>query len=70
MFDPNGRYLTIAECAKYLHVSADTVRRRIADGHLIATRPAGSRRWYVTLDDLFRYIDAGRNDKGTDDDDG
>ena len=51
------RFLTVAEVAKRLHVSEDTVRRRIASGDLPAVQ-FGGRRSPVRVDEreLEQYV--------------
>ena len=56
-----GRLLTLRETAERLHVSVDTVRRRIASGELPAVQ-LGGRGAPVRVDerDLQRWLYGGR----------
>ena len=51
------QYLTVAQVADELHVTAVTVRRWIANGELPAVK-AGPRRWTIRRSDLARFLSA------------
>ena len=40
-------FYTIREAARILRCSTKTVRRQIARGHLLATKPKGLRTWLI-----------------------
>ena len=54
------QYLTVAQVAEELHVTAVTVRRWIANGELPAAK-AGPRRWTIRRSDLARFLSADRD---------
>lgn len=54
------QYLTVAQVADEVHVTAVTVRRWIANGELPAAK-AGPRRWTIRRSDLTRFLSADRN---------
>lgn len=51
-------YHSIAEAAEILEISTKTIRRRIADGSLRATRPRNTRRILIADPELRRFAEA------------
>lgn len=56
MKHPPARLASIADAAKYMSVSARTVRRRIACGDLTAYYIGSTRTIRVSLDDVDRLL--------------
>ncbi len=54
--------LTIAQAASYLQLSDKTIRRLIADNHLIASK-VGNRTWRIRMQDIENYLNAHANGK-------
>lgn len=54
-----GKFLTIADVAEYLNVSAGQVRTLIKTGQLLAIQVGGRGQWRIDVDELEKYIQAG-----------
>lgn len=50
---------TVAEAAHRLRVRPKTVRRRILDRRIMATKPAGAKSWLIPESELKRTINEG-----------
>ncbi len=53
-----GKFLTIADVAEYLNVSAGQVRTLIKTGQLPAIQVGGRGQWRIETDELEKYIQA------------
>ena len=53
------RLLQIAEAARILRCSTRTIRRQIARGHLVATKPKGLRKWLITEQSVKTLLNEG-----------
>ena len=53
---------TIREAARILRCSTKTVRRQIARGHLLATKPKGLRIWLIPETALKNLLNQGVSD--------
>jgi len=52
--DPHG-FLTVEEVAARLRLAPRTVRKRIADGDLVAVRADGERLWRIPVSAYWEY---------------
>ncbi len=53
-----GKFLTIADVAEYLNVSAGQVRTLIKTGQLPAIQVGGRGQWRIEIDELEKYVQA------------
>lgn len=53
------RLLQIAEAARILRCSTRTIRRQIARGYLVATKPKGLRKWLITEQSVKALLNEG-----------
>ncbi len=53
-----GKFLTIADVAEYLNVSAGQVRTLINTGQLPAIQVGGRGQWRIEMDELEKYVQA------------
>ena len=53
-----SKFLTIADVAEYLNVSAGQVRTLIKTGQLPAIQVGGRGQWRIETDELEKYIQA------------
>ena len=56
------KLLQISEAARILRCSTRTIRRQIARGHLVATKPKGLRKWLITEQSVKRLLNEGVSD--------
>ena len=52
-------YLTVEECAKYLGLKPETIRRYMYDGELSYCRPSG-KNVFISRKDLDEFVEKGR----------
>ncbi len=53
-----SKFLTIADVAEYLNVSAGQVRTLIKTGQLPAIQVGGRGQWRIEIDELEKYVQA------------
>ena len=53
-----GKFLSIADVAEYLNVSAGQVRTLIRSGQLPAIQVGGRGQWRIEIDELEKYVQA------------
>ena len=57
--DAMGKFLTIADVAEHLNVSAGQVRNLIHSGQIPAIQVGGRGQWRIDEDEVEKYVQAG-----------